>query len=484
MQVLDLNSGGHVVLEAGLAVRVPALAVLEPPLLLLGEAAARRARVAPLFVSRTHWENPDSQPLPRTLPGAATAGEVAYAQLQTLWPVASRAGAVAVSPATSPDQLACLAGLFQAAAREPLLWVDAAVAASAQRESTARALWVEAEASRTVLAELHREPLGESWQLRRARVDVSRAVGTTRIDEAVARAVAQHFLRAARFDPLAVAATEQELYDALPEVHAALAQELPVVVVLGSGPAAREATVDPAELVLACRPLVAEVLRLVQSARRAGEPLTVHVGARLAALPGLVAALRALPELAVDLLPLDAAAVGVQQLATAVGSQLPPTGDDAVSSEPPATGAADTRSGARWWVAAAATAPVELAAVPAMAADMPTHVLWQGRAWPLSATPLVLGRAPGVAGLALEGPAAGLSREHCRLLSAGGEAVVEDLSTYGTWLNGERVRRRARLRAGDVLRLGVPGVELVMLAVQASAPGGSPAAPTTASGEG
>ena len=65
----------------------------------------------------------------------------------------------------------------------------------------------------------------------------------------------------------------------------------------------------------------------------------------------------------------------------------------------------------------------------------------------------------------------GLSREHCQLLRIGSEAVVEDLSTYGTWLNGERVRRRSRLRVGDVLRLGVPGVELALLAVQSTAPG-------------
>jgi pSer/pThr/pTyr-binding forkhead associated (FHA) protein len=83
----------------------------------------------------------------------------------------------------------------------------------------------------------------------------------------------------------------------------------------------------------------------------------------------------------------------------------------------------------------------------------------------------MLGRAPGATGLALEGPASGLSREHCQLLRVDNEAVVEDLSTYGTWLNGERVRRRARLRAGDVLRLGVPGVELLLLAVQPAAPG-------------
>ena len=451
MLAIELNSGGHVVLNGTEAAFVPALAVLEPPALLLGAAAARRARLAPLFVSRAHWEHPGGTPLPRGLPGATTHAELAFAQLRELWPVAGRAGAVAVSPATNPDDLGQLAGLFQAADREPLAWVDAAVASTAERASTARALWVEAEAGRTVLAELQREPSGNGWQVRRTRVEVSRAVGTSRMDDAVARAIANHFLRVTRFDPLAVAATEQELHDTLSGVHAALAVAASVVVVLGTGNATREATIDLEELALACQPLVAEVLRLVQSARRAGEPLTVHVGARLANLPGLVVALRALPDLAVDVLPLAAAATGALRLA--------------------GTLEAGTAAGARWLLAAPTAAPVELQAAPLTAADVPTHVLWKGRAWPLSSVPLVLGRAPGATGLVLEGPAAGLSREHCQLLRVGSEAVVEDLSTYGTWLNGERVRRRSRLRVGDVLRLGVPGVELVLLAVQPAAPG-------------
>ena len=450
MLALDLNSGGHVVLDAGEARRVPALAMLEPPALLLGAAAARRARLAPLFVSRVHWECVDGQPLARGLPGASTSGEIAFAQLQELWPVAARSGAVAVSPAISPNELGYLAGVFQAAARAPVVWVDAAVAGTAGRPATARALWVEAEASRTVLAELHREAVDAGWQVRRSRVELSRAVGTTKMDDAVARAVAQTFLRVARFDPLAVATTEQELHDALPGVYTALAAGQPVVVVLGTGAAAREVTLDPAELALACRPLVEEVLRLVQSARRAGEPMTVHVGPRLAVLPGLLAALQASSDLAVDPLPLDAAVLGVSAFAAAL--------------EP---GAAEE---ARWLTAATATAPLELSVAELPDALVPTHVLWQGLAWPLSAVPLVLGRAPGAAGLALDGPAAGLSREHCQLLRVGAEAVVEDLSTYGTWLNGERVRRRARLRVGDVLRLGVPGVELVLLAVQGGPP--------------
>ena len=223
------------------------------------------------------------------------------------------------------------------------------------------------------------------------------------------------------------------------------------MVALGEGAGRREIAVDGAALAAGCAALVAEVLRLVQSARQAGEPLTVHLGSRLAVLPGLGEALRALGELQVDCLPIGAAAAG---------ACAAPVADDGAGQE------------ARWLTALAAVAPQEVAAAPLAAHDVPTHVLWQGRAWPLTPRPLRLGRAPAGNGLRLDGPAAGLSREHCQLLLAGGEAVVEDLSTYGTWLNGERVRRRARLRVGDVLRLGMPGVELQLVAVEPPLPGG------------
>ena len=457
MLALDLNSASHVVADSGgeTLQQVSALAVLEPPVLLLGEPAARRARLAPLHVSRAHWEHPDDVLLPRGLPGTTTRAEVAYAQLTELWPVAARSGVVTLSPAANPEDVARLAGLFAAAGRAPLAWVDAAVAAVATRAASRRALWVEAEAGRTVLAELVREPIaadggaGEAWMVRRGRVEVLRTVGMTVIDDAVARGIAQHFLRVARFDPLAVAATEQTLYDALPALHDTLAAGLPATVVLGEGTSRRESLVEPAELVVACAPLVAEVLRLVQSARQAGEPLTLHLGHRLAVLPGLVSALQGLVGVQLDPLPAGAAATGAL---------------DAMAAESAAG------EGARWLTALAGVAAVELDALPLPAYEVPTHVLWQGRAWPLSSTPLRLGRSPAPGGLVLEGPAAGLSREHCQLLLAGGEAVVEDFSTYGTWLNGEKVRRRARLRVGDVLRLGVPGVELLLLAVEANSP--------------
>jgi pSer/pThr/pTyr-binding forkhead associated (FHA) protein len=58
-----------------------------------------------------------------------------------------------------------------------------------------------------------------------------------------------------------------------------------------------------------------------------------------------------------------------------------------------------------------------------------------------------------------------VSRLHCTLRAEAGRVVLVDHSRHGTWVNGERVAGRARLRAGDRLRIGEPGVQLELIAV-------------------
>lgn len=49
----------------------------------------------------------------------------------------------------------------------------------------------------------------------------------------------------------------------------------------------------------------------------------------------------------------------------------------------------------------------------------------------------------------------GVSRYHCWILYCDGIPAVEDLaSANGTFVNGERVRARRTLKAGDVIRVG------------------------------
>jgi pSer/pThr/pTyr-binding forkhead associated (FHA) protein len=92
-------------------------------------------------------------------------------------------------------------------------------------------------------------------------------------------------------------------------------------------------------------------------------------------------------------------------------------------------------------------------------------VLFQGRAWRISEQPLVIGWSVEREGRALVLPAAspGISRAHCTLLRRNGAVLVEDHSTYGSFVNDERVAGRTALTVGDRLRLGSPGVTLELI---------------------
>jgi hypothetical protein len=97
---------------------------------------------------------------------------------------------------------------------------------------------------------------------------------------------------------------------------------------------------------------------------------------------------------------------------------------------------------------------------------MATHVVYRGRAVPITSEGLVLGREPaGARELRLPDGIAGLSRRHCTLLRERGRTQIVDHSSFGSYLDGARVNGRAFLAAGTVLRLGTPGVELALVAL-------------------
>jgi pSer/pThr/pTyr-binding forkhead associated (FHA) protein len=85
----------------------------------------------------------------------------------------------------------------------------------------------------------------------------------------------------------------------------------------------------------------------------------------------------------------------------------------------------------------------------------------------LNAESLVVGRGPADSSryIALPDGLAGVSRRHCTFVHDGDELVLLDHSTFGTFVNGERVQERVRIHAGDRVRLGEPGVELALIAV-------------------
>jgi hypothetical protein len=446
---LELNSAGLRV--AGARTSMPGFASYEGDRVVVGDAAVARARLAPLWTSSRHLEELSTDPLPRPKAFARSNADLAYAQLHALAAehgLGGRPTIVAVPGAYSTDQLRLLLGVAAAAGLEVAGLVDAAVAACADVPSTPRAFHLDLELHRAVLTELVR---GE--QLRRGRVDVARTAGRRAYDDAYAQLLARLFVRATRFDPLHQAGSEQLLYERLDEwVSAAAASDAPIA--LEYGGLRHETVLTAAQLQAASEPLHADLLRLVHSARRAGEAVTLYVSDRVTRLPGVRDVLARLRDCEVVELPPAAAADG----ALAHAGEIRTSGD---------AGAGEAGVVLVNRLLGAAAVTPQHRAPETRGTEAPTHLVYLGRAYALQVEPLVVGRgASGARGVAVGGQTAGVSRAHCTLVSRGGEAVLEDHSTYGTFLNGERVQRRAVLAAGDRVRVGTPGVELELVRIE------------------
>ena len=183
-------------------------------------------------------------------------------------------------------------------------------------------------------------------------------------------------------------------------------------------------------------------------ARAEGARPLLLLSARAAQRPGLSAHLRERSGLEVFELPYDAAVLAALRHHPRIrrpGDALP------LVTHLPAWDAAS---------AAARPGPAPREGRP------PTHLVNAGVAHVLAPDGLTLGQAPppGRRGLALRRD--GVAPHHCSLVCADGDVVLEAHAAEATLLNGEPVTAPVRVRTGDRLHLGEPGVDLLLVALE------------------
>jgi len=440
---LEINDVGLVLARDGaILAEEPGCAMLDGRVPETGADAARRFRLKPLFAETRHWQDLSTGPLSRPMPAARSFAEIAHAQLVAMTAgldPADRRMLLAVPAWYSREQLALLLGVAKEAGLEVLGLVDAAVAAASLEPVPDSVLQLELAMQRAVVTSLER-----GVDLHRVRFDLLPQQGWLVLQQAWAESIAAAFVRKTRYDPLHEATSEQRLWDGLPGWLEVLQQEATVTIGMESAGRSHEVELSRDEFAAAAARIYDPVVQAVQRARSSAGPLHVRVSHRWAALPGLLERLEALRDCEVVRLPRGAAALG----ALAYESVL--------SRGPGALSLVQRLPVPRR--AGSAPSPVARTSIPVR--DRPTHVVHRSRAWTILTQPLTLGAAvpEGRRALPLE-PGPGISRSHCTLTRADDGVWLEDHSTYGTFVNGERVTGRVALRAGDVLRIGSPGVE-------------------------
>jgi hypothetical protein len=293
----------------------------------------------------------------------------------------------------------------------------------------------------------------EGGQARRRRTVLTERGGFLDLQQAWLDLISKAMVKRTRFDPLHDAATEQQLFDAMPALTAAAAQQGATSAVVIQGEERFEVPLTRDQFAQAAEPIYRSILALLHQLRPAGSSVDIVLPLQVLGLPGLRQHLEefvgctlvGVPDgfaaAAASLLdlPLGSADQGVVRMLRRLPLQQPTQVQTLAIREE----LGRRRSGG-----------------PA-----PSHVLLDGRAYPLSAESLVVGRAPIAGGVELPDGLAGVSRRHCTFVHDADELILLDHSTFGTFVNGERVRERVRVHAGDRVRLGEPGVELALIAV-------------------
>jgi hypothetical protein len=437
---ITASDGETVLLES------PGYAIVERDQVLVGKAALRRTRLNPRATYDRFWNQLSLDRLSRRYDKVQHHADLAYHHLAAVWnAIKSDVDEVifAVPGTFSKKQLGLLLGVAKACAIPAVGLVDAALAAASQANGSGTLWHVDIQLHHTVLTQLH-----AGARLERVNVHTIPRTGLITMREAWMNAIADAFVRDARFDPTQLAHTEQALYDRLPSWLACLEAENYATLELQTGHATHRINLHRERLIQMTARLYQEIGQHVNSRLRPGESTMLLISHRLAQLPGLYEALSAPSGCRIASLEARATARGV--LTNEAYIRCADSALKFVASFP---------TGER--------ARPRTVSIPRFPATKPTHVVYKGHAYAITDRPLLVGAniLTGEYEIDLGVYRNGIAQHHCSFRRQGGEIVVENHSAEGTIVNDRRVDMTVTVGVGDTVKIGALGVELLLIAL-------------------
>jgi len=441
-----LNDAGILITDGDrILCREPGFALLEDDGLITGRAAWASASLKPRRIQNRYWSDLRTSPLVDRRFQHLTSADMASQQLEELWQRTAKPGdhlALAVPGYMSNENLGLLLGIAMDLAIPVVAMVDAAVAATRRQYAHGVPVHIDLSLHSATLTRLSQA--GQAQFERSAVIDEA---GMLDLYDIWVRVIAETFVQQSRFDPLHTAETEQALQESIFDWLAIAASQSSVPMEISYRSIVHRAEIESLEFVTAAAPVYQNLVSNLRALYRAGETPALQLSDRAARMPGLADTLKARVGGEAYLLEPGATARGLLSRVT--------------EGRP---GSAVTLARHLPWD----QAPVEVDTAAGDNAGQPTHILLGDAAKPIMASALVLGTHPAddERWLDLGQDMPGVSRRHCEIAAANGQCVVTDHSRYGTYLNGHRIDGSAVLQAGDIIRVGTPGVELRMIFVE------------------
>ena len=437
----------------GNSVESPGFALPEKNRLAVGRAAESKAHLYPRQILNHFWDQLNTEPLEQPSPFAQNHAEIAFEHFARIWEAVKHHGqemVIAVPDFYTREHLGFILGITRELSIPVKGFVSLAVAAVPDRLPEGLLLHLDMHLHRFEITRLQR-----AEQLSRKDTASSEGNGLNKLYREWVDAIAEEFVSSTRFDPLHQAATEQELYDRLPGVLTQLNQNPSVHFEMTGGSKAYHVTLTRDLFHQKGAPVFQEIQRLIgRFYARFGknEPGAVlMLTDRIARLPGIIPTLAGIENFKIIELESGCAALGIfrfenQLIALQAGGSAPFLTTRPLPAEDSISESAPERH-------------------PEIQ-QRPTHILYRNLAYPITAKPLVIGleRTADAPGILIQGQTAGVSRKHCAVQLRGNEVVLNDYSTYGTFVNEDPINMKTILSLGQIIRVGTPGEKLKLIA--------------------
>lgn len=444
LKVIELNDAAlKVADESGIVLQSPGFALSRDKTLLLGDAAEQQARLHPTLSYNKYWHELSLDPL-RHSSSIRHYADIAYAQLLHLAEQACIEGEVlfAVPGNFTRQQLAILLGLAKQCPFQTVGVVDSALAAGIAAAGTEPLVYAELQLHQVLITRLK---VVDNKLTLDAVVQVP-GVGSQNVTDQMMQIATNAFIQQCRFNPQHNAETEQQLYNSLPHWWRGSSQDdSGLVLELRVGSTVHTAKL-PRETLINSLGSHYQKLKQQLASLATENDAKILLNAGLAALPGLQTLLGTERDLQV----IDATAISASCLQLHDHIRSTEQGIRLVTTLP----------------VIAAPQRVKNSTGADTASEVPTHVLYNSRAFPVAKVQVtnnqaLNGHAPAhTIQLALAGLPAELGR-----MRVDGNAVFLDSGAVEFLLNDRRVSGKQQLRLGDRINFTADSAALTLIRV-------------------
>ena len=433
MLVLEINDAEIVLAEDGeVRYAEPGVAFVDRDGAQFGHAALAKSRLHPRQSHNEFWQRLNADAVTPAGRGIANQADLVYRHLLAIRAAAGLKGrcevVVAAPAAVKPADLAMLLGIADEASMTVAAIVDSALVAACQHVADACRV-LDVGLHRAVVTRLEtasaKSESGAALELRRGAFVEVPAVGFAALLEGWVDAVADRFVESARFDPLRIAETEQQVFD---QVLGCIERgDAEAAIEVRHGDSSRNVQVPRQALADKSAQRYEVLLGNLAADGQAASGGTLALTERARSLPGLARALRQ-AGYRIEALPANSVVQATQHFEATIG-------------------AAQEGAGARLVTAL----PLDRGVAPTVEdAPLPTHLLCNGIAAPLHETTAAGGH-----------PACGAPGVMFSVRLAGRTAFLAPDAGADVLVNGERVAGERPVRRGDAVRCAGHEFQLV-----------------------